>query len=52
MAARSSGVSRSEGESVRVRFEDGAELELAHEAEGVWTAVRPDATRSGSSGAP
>ncbi len=32
--------------SVRVRFEDGEELELAHEAEGVWTAVRHDATRT------
>jgi 1,4-alpha-glucan branching enzyme len=32
--------------SVRVRFEDGEELELAHEAEGVWTAVRTDATRT------
>jgi 1,4-alpha-glucan branching enzyme len=32
--------------SVRVRFEDGEELELAHEAEGVWTAVRADATRT------
>ena len=33
-------------QSVRVRFEDGEELELAHEAEGVWTAVRPDVTRT------
>ncbi|MGL5930429.1 MAG: 1,4-alpha-glucan branching protein GlgB, partial [Dermatophilaceae bacterium] len=33
-------------ESVRVRFEDGEELPLAHEAEGVWTAVRYDATRT------
>jgi 1,4-alpha-glucan branching enzyme len=33
-------------QSVRVRFEDDAELELAHEAEGVWTAVRPDVTRT------
>ena len=33
-------------QSVRVRFEDGEELELAHEAEGVWTAVRTDATRT------
>ena len=32
--------------SVRVRFEDGEELDLGHEAEGVWTAVRPDATRT------
>ena len=32
--------------SVRVRFEDGEELQLAHEAEGVWTAVRTDATRT------
>ena len=33
-------------EAVRVRFEDGEELELGHEAEGVWTAVRTDATRT------
>ena len=33
-------------EAVRVRFEDGEEMELGHEAEGVWTAVRPDATRT------
>jgi len=33
-------------QSVRVRFEDGEELDLAHEAEGVWTAVRTDATRT------
>lgn len=32
--------------SVRVRFEDGEVVDLAHEAEGVWTAVRPDATRT------
>ncbi|HET6968547.1 MAG TPA: 1,4-alpha-glucan branching enzyme, partial [Ornithinibacter sp.] len=32
--------------SVRVRFEDGEELDLAHEAEGVWTAVRTDAMRT------
>ncbi|MFW5468891.1 1,4-alpha-glucan branching protein GlgB [Knoellia sp. CPCC 206435] len=30
--------------SVRVRFEDGEELTLEHEAEGVWSAVRADAT--------
>ncbi len=33
-------------ESVRIRFEDGEELTLEHEAEGVWTAVRTDATRT------
>ncbi|MGL4176166.1 MAG: 1,4-alpha-glucan branching protein GlgB [Dermatophilaceae bacterium] len=33
-------------ESVRVLFEDGEDLPLAHEAEGVWTAVRYDATRT------
>ncbi|MBT9254211.1 1,4-alpha-glucan branching protein GlgB [Phycicoccus sp. MAQZ13P-2] len=32
--------------SVRVRFEDGEELTLEHEAEGVWTAVRPETTRT------
>ncbi|WP_051750390.1 1,4-alpha-glucan branching protein GlgB [Phycicoccus jejuensis] len=32
--------------SVRVRFEDGEELALEHEAEGVWTAVRPETTRT------
>ncbi|MGL5849145.1 MAG: 1,4-alpha-glucan branching protein GlgB [Phycicoccus sp.] len=32
--------------SVRVRFEDGEELALAHEADGVWTTVRHDATRT------
>lgn len=32
--------------SVRVRFEDGEVLDLGHEAEGVWTAVRTDATRT------
>ena len=30
--------------SVGVHFEDGEELELEHEADGVWTAVRADAT--------
>ncbi|KRE61312.1 1,4-alpha-glucan branching protein GlgB [Nostocoides sp. Soil756] len=30
--------------AVRVRFEDGEELTLEHEAEGVWTGVRTDAT--------
>ena len=33
-------------EAVRVRFEDGEELQLGHEAEGVWSAVRPDVTRT------
>ncbi|MGL4745829.1 MAG: 1,4-alpha-glucan branching protein GlgB [Dermatophilaceae bacterium] len=32
--------------SVRVRFDDGTELTLTHEAEGVWTAIRLDATRT------
>ena len=32
--------------SVRVRFEDGEELALGHEAEGVFSAVRPDADRT------
>ena len=32
--------------SVRVRFEDGEVLDLAHEAEGVWSGVRTDATRT------
>jgi 1,4-alpha-glucan branching enzyme len=32
--------------SVRVRFEDGIELTLEHEAEGVWTAVRSGAART------
>jgi 1,4-alpha-glucan branching enzyme len=32
--------------SVQVRFEDDVTLDLEHEAEGVWTAVRPDATRT------
>ena len=34
-------------QSVQVRFEDGVTLDLEHEAEGVWTAVRPDATHDG-----
>jgi len=33
-------------QSVQVRFEDGVTLDLAHEAEGVWTAVRADAERT------
>ncbi|MBM6405452.1 1,4-alpha-glucan branching protein GlgB [Phycicoccus sp. CSK15P-2] len=32
--------------SVRVRFEDGEVLDLAHEAEGVWTGVRAGQTRT------
>jgi 1,4-alpha-glucan branching enzyme len=32
--------------AVRIRFEDDEEIELAHEAEGVWTGVRTDATRT------
>jgi 1,4-alpha-glucan branching enzyme len=32
--------------SVRVRFQDGEELALEHEAEGVWTAVRSGATET------
>ena len=32
--------------SVRVRFEDGEFLNLDHEAEGVWSAVRADADRT------
>ena len=32
--------------SVRVRFQDGEELALEHEAEGVWTAVRPGVTET------
>ena len=32
--------------SVRVRFADGEELTLEHEAEGVWTAVRAGATET------
>ncbi len=32
--------------SVRVRFEDDEVLDLVHEAEGTWSAVRTDATRT------
>ena len=32
--------------SVNVRFEDGEELDLHHEAEGVWTGVRAGATHT------
>ncbi|MFW5472070.1 1,4-alpha-glucan branching protein GlgB [Knoellia sp. CPCC 206450] len=32
--------------SVRVRFADGEELALEHEAEGVWSAVRPGTTET------
>ncbi|WP_377641278.1 1,4-alpha-glucan branching protein GlgB [Oryzobacter terrae] len=32
--------------SVRVRFEDDEVIDLVHEAEGTWSAVRPDATRT------
>jgi 1,4-alpha-glucan branching enzyme len=31
---------------VRIRFDDGIELTLEHEAEGVWTAVRPQCART------
>ena len=37
---------QADGGSVRVRFEDGEELALGHEAEGVFSAVRPDADRT------
>ncbi len=32
--------------SVRIRFEDGATVDLSHEAEGVWSALRPDVDKT------